>query len=70
VQLEITGGRVQNTSTGDGYAVYVDSTGMVNITGGTVSKAGNGGYAVFNKSTSVITIGPGATITGQQKLTP
>jgi hypothetical protein len=64
--LEITGGTVENTSATTGNAVYNNSTGTVNITGGTVSKAGSGGYAVNNRATGKITIGTGARITGQR----
>jgi endo-1,4-beta-xylanase len=66
VRLEITGGTVENTSTGTGNAVYNDSTGAVSITGGTVSKAGSGGYAVYNGGTGAVTIGSGATIEGNR----
>jgi hypothetical protein len=70
VRLEITGGTIRNTATGSGNVIFNDSTGGINITGGTVSKAGTNGYAVNNASTGVVTIGPAATITGQRKLTP
>ena len=64
-QLEITGGRVENTSTTTGNAIRNDSSGAVSITGGTVSKAGNGNYAVYNDGAGKVTIGPGATIVGR-----
>jgi len=69
VRLEISGGTVENTSTGNGNAIYNNSSGAINITGGTITKAGTNGYAILNNSTGVITVGPGATVTGQQKLT-
>jgi hypothetical protein len=63
-RLEITGGTVENTSTGTGNAIRNDSSGAVSITGGTVSKAGNSGYVVYKGGTGAINIGPGATIEG------
>jgi hypothetical protein len=63
-QLEITGGIVENTSTTTGIAVCNFSTGAVSITGGTVSKAGDGNYAVYNGGEGKVTIGPGAKIIG------
>ena len=64
-RLEITGGTVENTSTSTGNAaVYSTSPGTVSITGGTVSKAGDGNYAVRNGGTGKVTIGTGATIVG------
>jgi hypothetical protein len=62
--LEITGGRVENTSTTTGNAIRNDSTGTVSITGGTVSKAGDPDYAVYKGGSGEITIGAGATIVG------
>ena len=66
VMLEITGGTVENTSATTGNAVYTRSTGAVSITGGTVSKAGDGNYAVYKGSSPTVTIGPGATIVGNK----
>jgi hypothetical protein len=63
VRLEITGGTVQNTSTTNGNAIRNNSTGAVSITGGTVSKAGEGNYAVYKGGTGTVTI-TGATIVG------
>ena len=60
----MTGGTVTNTSTTTGNAIYHGNKGKINITGGTVSKAGSGGNAIYNNSTGVVTIGPGATIEG------
>jgi len=54
-QLEITGGTVENTASGN--AVYNKSIGAVNISGGTVS--GTSGSAIRNNSTGVITISGG-----------
>ena len=70
VRLEITGGTVSHTSTGaTANAVYNDSTGAVNITGGTVrTSASTGNYAVYNARTGSVTIGAGATIVGNQFL--
>jgi len=68
LRLEITGGTVENTANG-GNAIYNASAGAISITGGTVRATGTG-YAVNNNSTGVVTIGAGATITGQRKLTP
>jgi len=77
-KLVITGGTVENTSVGTGNAIYnhanlnsmyYNSPCKVNITGGTVSKAGNGNYAVYNVNTNkgdVVTIEPGATIVGNK----
>jgi uncharacterized protein YjdB len=67
-RLEITGGTVENTSTGSGYTVHNASSGAVSISGGTVSKAGSGNYAVYNRGSGTVTIGAGATIVGQTKL--
>ena len=66
VRLEITGGRVENTSTTTGNAIRNNSSGGVNITGGTVSKAGSSGYALFKGDTGAITVGSGATIVGNK----
>jgi hypothetical protein len=68
VRLEVTGGTVENTSTTTGNAIRNNSTGAVSITGGTVTKAGTGGYAISNNGDGVITVGPGATVTGEQQL--
>jgi hypothetical protein len=65
VLLEITGGMVENTSTTTGNAVYDIFTGAVNITGGTVSKAGSDGYAVYHKGLGELTIGSRAKIVGK-----
>jgi len=65
-RLEITGGRVENTSTTSGNAIRNDSKGTVSITGGTVSKAGDGNFAVFNGGIGTVTIGAGATIVGNK----
>ena len=65
-QLEITGGRVENTSTTSGNAIRHDSKGTVSITGGTVSKAGDGNYAVYKGGTGTVTIGVGANIVGNR----
>jgi hypothetical protein len=65
--IEITGGTVENTSTTTGNAVRSDinyNPISISITGGTVSKAGNGNYAVYNGGTGKVTIGPKATIEG------
>jgi len=62
-RLEITGGTVQNTSTTTGNAIRNNSTGSVTISGGTVSKAGTGNYAVYKGGTGEVTI-TGATIVG------
>jgi hypothetical protein len=65
--LEMTGGTVENTSTGTGNAIRNDYTGVVSITGGTVSKTGsNKNYAVYKGGTGAVTIGPGATIVGNK----
>jgi hypothetical protein len=62
--LEMTGGTVTNTSETTGNAIFNNSaTATVKITGGKVSKAGDGNYAIYNNSTGVVTI-TGATIEG------
>ena len=70
VRLEITGGRVENTSTTKGNAIRNNSSGGVNITGGTVSKAGSSGYALYislvDGKRGAITVGSGATIIGNK----
>ena len=58
--LNITGGTVENT--GSGKAIENDSKCAISITGGTVSAPL--GYAVYNRGTGKVTIGPGATIVG------
>jgi uncharacterized protein YjdB len=67
-RIEITGGTVENTSTTTGNAIYngggSGGSGSVSITGGTVSKAGSGDYAVYKDGTGEVTIGAGATIVG------
>jgi len=65
-RLEITGGMVENTSTTSGNAIRSDSAGAVIISGGTVSKAGSGNYAVYKSGSGEVTIGPGATIVGNK----
>jgi hypothetical protein len=56
-RLEITGGTVQNTSTGaNGNAVYNGSTGGVNISGGTISTSATAGRAIFNNVAAVVII--------------
>jgi hypothetical protein len=65
-RLEITGGMVENTSTTTGNAVRNDSSGAISVTGGTVSKAGDGNYAVYKSGTGAVTIGAGATIVGNK----
>jgi len=67
-RLEITGGTVENTSTGDGNAIMIrNNGGNVTISGGTVSKAGTGNYAIKNDSaSSTVTIDPAATIVGNK----
>jgi len=67
LELEITGGTLENTSTGTGNALYCNekiSHGNAKITGGTVSKAGNGNYAVYKYGSGEVTIRDGATIVG------
>jgi len=68
-RLVITGGRVENTSTTTGNAVYNNSTGAVTISGGTVSKAGAGNYAVYINSTGEVNITSG-TIVGNNYRVP
>jgi hypothetical protein len=64
-RLEMSGGTVANTSATTGNAIRNNSTGAVNITGGTVSKAGDGNYAVYKSGTGTVTIDPvAATIVG------
>ena len=71
-RLVITGGTVANTSATTGNAIRNDTAGLISISGGTVSKAGSGDYAVYRKNTptnagqpsGTVTIGPGATIIG------
>jgi len=64
-RLEITGGTVENTGTA-GNAVYNDSTGEVNISGGTVIATATSGYAyaVNNNSTGKITVSGTAQVNG------
>jgi len=62
-RLEMSGGTVANTSTTTGNAIRNNSTGAVNITGGTVSKAGDGNYAVYKSGTGTVST-TGATIVG------
>jgi hypothetical protein len=63
-RLEITGGTVENTSTTTGYAIYDKSAANVIIIGGTVSKAGDGNYAVYKEGPGLVYIGADATIVG------
>jgi len=61
VRLEITGGTVENTSTGtNGNAVYNTSAGAVTMSGGTVSTTATSGRAILNNSTGAVTISGGA----------
>ena len=56
-RLEITGGTIQNTSTGaNGNAIYNASTGAITMSSGTVSSAATNGRAIFNNSTGALTI--------------
>jgi len=64
--LTISGGTVENTSTTTGNTVY-NSDCPIKFTGGTVSKAGNGNYVVYNggsKGWSIAIRYPAATIVG------
>jgi len=78
----ISGGKVTSatTSTNRGtiylappstlFSAPPDNTDLrLNITGGTVENTAAGGYAIYNTSAGAVTVGTGATITGQQKLT-
>jgi len=57
VRLEITGGTVENTSTGtNGNAIYYNSTSTISMTGGTVSTTATSGRAIFNNSTGAFTM--------------
>jgi len=71
LQLQMTGGTVENTSTGDGYAIYSDANSdkgiVATITGGTVTKAGTtsaNSLAIRAYQSGTITVGNGVTITG------
>jgi len=55
VRLEITGGKVQNTSTG--HAIYNASAGAMNISGGMI--LAKEGHAVHNNSSGTITFSKG-----------
>jgi hypothetical protein len=58
VRLEITGGTVENTSgNSSSYAVGNGTSGMVTISGGTISVTS--GYAVSNSTTGTVTISGG-----------
>jgi hypothetical protein len=61
--VNISGGTVSATT---GRAVNNVDNGTITISGGTVQATGTGGYAVYNASTGVVTIGTRATITGQR----
>jgi len=63
-RFEMRGGTVANTSTTTGNAIRNNSTGAVNITGGTVSKAGEGNYAVYKSGNGTVTIDSAVEITG------
>ena len=62
-RLTITGGTVQNTSTGN--AIYNNSTGAINISGGMVSATT--GSAVYNNTTGTITVSGANTIITSEK---
>jgi hypothetical protein len=66
MRLEITGGTVSNTSVTTGNTIRNDSIGSVFISGGTVSRAGDGNYALYKGGTGGITVGSGATIVGNR----
>ncbi|MCL2043081.1 MAG: hypothetical protein FWG89_02965 [Treponema sp.] len=68
IVLQMIGGTVRNTNEGGGNAIFNNSSGAINITGGTVSKAGTSGYAVRNDGIGTVTIGSGATIVGATQL--
>jgi len=64
-ELEMTGGKVRNTSATSGYAIYVRS-GRINISGGNVEAMGTTASAVYTSygtSTNIITISENAEIT-------
>jgi len=58
--LEITGGTIENTSTGaNGNAIYNNSAGAITMNGGTVSTTATSGRAINNNSTGALTISNG-----------
>ncbi|GBU26694.1 hypothetical protein R84B8_00204 [Treponema sp. R8-4-B8] len=60
VRLEITGGTVQNTSTGtNGNAVSNESASAITMSGGTVSTTATSGRAILNYSTGTLTVSGG-----------
>jgi len=61
-RLEITGGTIENTSTGN--AIYNNSTGAVNISGGTIS-ATTGCSVYMNNSSAMLTLDGSPAITGR-----
>jgi hypothetical protein len=63
-KLEMTGGTVKNTSDTTANAIFNSSYASATITGGTVLKAGDGNYAVYNYTGGTVTISPRAEIVG------
>jgi len=56
-RLEITGGTIENTSTGaNGTAIFNNSTGAVTMSNATVSTTATSGKAINNNSTGALTI--------------
>ena len=59
-RLIIAGGTVKNISTGtSGNAIYNASTGIVNISSGTIETAATSGRAIYNTSTGTVNISYG-----------
>jgi hypothetical protein len=64
--LTINGGTVTGSSTGTSDATVYNESGTVTINGGTVQNTASGGYAIRNYSGGTVTIGAGATVTGNK----
>jgi len=64
VRLEISGGTIENTSATTGNVINNPSTGGISITGGTITKAGSGGFAI-NKTGGGMLNATGANIMGR-----
>ena len=60
--LDILGGTVENTSTGN--AIYNNASGAVSVSGGTVKNSGSGGIAINNHSTGAVTVSDGTVQAG------
>ena len=59
----VVGGEVKNTNSGAGSAIFSDSTGAINVSGGRVEATGSSGCAINNESSGPINISGTAFVT-------